>query len=78
MPKKYKREIIKIQKPIVTNGPAEAMVYNEDHSVFTLLPWTEDLDEIFGDDLKQYWLADIPQFDKGFIKLIQEVEEQVW
>lgn len=76
--KNYKREVIKIQKPLVSNGFAAAMVYNEDRSLVTMLPWTQELDLVFGDDVKQYWLAYIPQFNKGYIKLLEQQEEQVW
>lgn len=78
MKKTYTREIIKIQKPLVSNGPADALIYNEDRSLTTMLPWTKEIDAAFGDDVKQYWLADIPQFDKGYIKLIEQIEEQDW
>ena len=75
---KYKYQIIKIQKPIVTTGVPEAMVTNEDESLITFLPWTQELDGVFGDDLKQYWWADVPKFDKGYIKLVKQADEQDW
>lgn len=74
---KYDRMVIKIQKPLFFNSPAEAMIYNEDRSLMTFLPWTQELDDQFADDLKQYWLAGIPQ-TTGYIQLIKQVEERDW
>lgn len=77
-PKQYTTQIIKLQRPLATNmDQAQVLVYNEDRSLERMLPYTDDMQKLFGSDQKQYWLADIPK-KTGYIKLIQQVEEQDW
>jgi hypothetical protein len=73
--------IFKIQKPVATNvDPPEVLVYNQDRSITQSIPMPkEDIDAIFGDDLKQYWEAEIIEAnDTKNLMLRQKVGDQDW
>lgn len=70
--------ILKLQRPLVTNGPAEILAYNEDQSFTTMIPYTKDAEAIFGDENKIYVRAQVPRFDKGYVKIDEILEEQDW
>lgn len=71
--------IIKIQRPLFTSDPEQAMalIYNEDRSLNVMVPFGADIAELFDDEDtgKRYWLADWSQDN---IELIEEVGEQDW
>lgn len=77
MPEGKTSDIVKVQKPLFTSEPEApmALVYNEDRSLNVMVPYTEDLERLFGDDMKQYWLAD---WSGGEVELLKEVGEQDW
>lgn len=74
---RYFRRIVKLQRPLATNHKPEVLIYDEVKRFVFFLPYDEHMVELFGDDIKQYWLADIPRY-KGDIKLIKRMEEQEW
>lgn len=78
IPDGFERQIIKVQKPLAYNGPAMALIYNEDRSITAELPFDDQLAEVFGNDLKQYWLADLPVKTSGYIKMLKQMPEQDW
>ena len=47
-------EIFKLQLPLMTNGEAEALIYNEGRDIFATVPITEELEELFDGELKIY------------------------
>lgn len=79
IPKNHKEMILKLQRPIVTNGPAEIMIYNEERDFMTTLPYTQEVeDQIFQGELKVYARAYVPQYDGDYIKIEELLEEQDW
>jgi hypothetical protein len=73
---KYSRMVVKVQKPLM--GAPDVLIYNEDKSVWALLPFEpRDIEALFGREVKQYWLADVPK-KTGIIKLVKRVKEQDW
>ena len=73
----FKREVVKLQRPLVTNEEPTVLIYNEDKSVTVRYPLTDSLKQAFGDDFKQYWLADVPE-KRGELLLLKQVKEQEW
>lgn len=71
------KTIIKIQRPLFTNTEPEVLMYNETRSFEATYPLTKELEKVFGDDVKQYWLANVPK-RKGQVELLEEVEWQDW
>jgi hypothetical protein len=78
--KGYARHVIKLQRPLFIppgqNG--QVLIYNEDRSINTLIPYTDDLKAMFGEDPKMYYLADLPMTTSGPIRLYNEVEGLDW
>lgn len=77
---RYKREILKLQRSLFTSdGIDDVLIYNEDRTTTALLPLDgTNLEEVFGEEPKVYYLADVPQADGHFIKLIKQMPEQPW
>jgi hypothetical protein len=80
--------IIKVQKPLATYGmPPKALIYNEDRSVEIYVPMSKDMDELFGNDVKQYWEAKLGEHPGGevyigdgttLLTLFKKLEEPNW
>lgn len=60
-PEGYYADVVKIQRPLFTNDDPMALVYNADRSFQAFVAWDSDLKKMFGDDLKQYWVAYLPK-----------------
>lgn len=71
--------ICKFQKPISPpDGPV--LIYNQDESFLTHVPFSMELQELFGHRLKFYAACDLrPNGDGSFTVVInREVEAQEW
>lgn len=49
------REIVKVQLPLMTNGPAEAFVYNEERDVEFFMPIDESLEKVMDGSPKKFF-----------------------
>lgn len=79
VPKNHDRMIIKIQRPLyMSDQEPQVLIYNEDQTISTFLPYDDAMKDLFGEDLKQYWIADLPTKTKGFIKLQRQVVDPGW
>lgn len=68
-------EIFKIQKPLFGNLE-NALIYNEDKSILTMLPFV-DLQSLFNeDDMKIYVKGFLDE--KGILQILEKTEEQEW
>lgn len=76
----YERHIIKFQRPLHVSGGLQGLVlmYNEDRSFNTMIPYTDDLKAMFGEDEKMFYLCDLPMKTTGPIKMHREVEDPGW
>lgn len=74
MPKR-KIEIFKYQKSINVHGTS--LIYNKSRKITGTLPLTEELDEIFGNNLKIYLQGHYRHQD-GVIEIEDIVEDQDW
>lgn len=74
-----KKVILKLQRPLITNGSYnEILVYNESGDINEL--WDFDkktIKQVFGKEYKVYWLGEIDEKRQG-IRLVEQVEEQAW
>ena len=71
------KHIIKVQRPLFTTEPnPQVLVYNQDRSICQQFPFTEELQELFRDDvLKLYFEATIRN---GELTLVNNIEQQDW
>lgn len=74
-----KKVILKLQRPLITNGSYnEILVYDESGGINEL--WDFDkktIKQVFGKEYKVYWLGEIDEKRQG-IRLVEQVEEQAW
>jgi hypothetical protein len=73
------KEIVKLQRPIAGNaGKNEVLIYNESRTAEAILTMKNKMiKEIFGDEVKVYWWAWVPE-KEGMIQLIEAAPEQDW
>lgn len=74
-------QIFKIQKPMAGNfDTPELLAYNKDRSIECFIPMEQaDINELFGDTLKQYWKGRVVETPSGKNLLLEEqVKEQNW
>ena len=70
--------VIKIQRPMAGNFDVpEALIYTKGRKFETTIPMTEELYELFGEDVKQYWEANISERTYS-IEMVRQVEDQPW
>lgn len=71
------KHIIKVQRPLHTTEPhPQVLVYNQDRSILQQFPFTEELQELFRDDvLKLYFEATLRN---GELTLVNNIEQQDW
>jgi hypothetical protein len=71
------KHIIKVQRPLHTTEPnPQVLVYNQDRSILQQFPFTEELQELFRDDvLKLYFEATLR---RGELTLVKNIEQQDW
>jgi hypothetical protein len=73
--------IFKLQKPLGGDfDEPEVLAYNKTRKVELFIPMKQaDIDELFGDTVKQYWEGKVTR-SKGGKNLIldRQVEEQDW
>lgn len=76
------QQIFKIQKPLATNNEdmLYVLAYNTDQSIELYIPLEpNEIDALFGADLKQYWLAHaILNIAGNMLVLDKKVAEQDW
>lgn len=73
--------IFKLQKPIYSNMEMpEVLCYNKDRSITISMPMPqEDVALMFGDDLKQYWDAEVIVANETNNVILQKrVKDQDW
>lgn len=75
--------VLKIQRPLATNGAPDWLFYNEDRSIYTLLPPSPDVVALLGAELKVYVYAKLipaPTGEGQFFELVSgsRPPEQDW
>ena len=67
--------IVKLQKPLATNGTPMVRVYNKDRSQDFLAMYTKEVADMYGDKLKFYADIDLKARKMNIKKI---VEDQPW
>lgn len=77
--KTYVKRVLKLQRPIVTNESMQnILIYDKDRKFETTIELEqEQIDQLFGESLKQYWFAKVPMVG-GNIQLIRRVKDRSW
>lgn len=62
----------------ITDNYNEVLVYNEDREITQFVNYDKEMvEQVFGDELKVYWIGEIDEKRQG-IRLVEQVEEQAW
>ena len=67
--------ICKLQRPLFTNAEPTMLVYNESRTFEMQVLFTEDLAELFGDDLKLYARC---HMKGGILHVDKLVDDRAW
>lgn len=73
---KEKFEIFKLQVPLATNGEAQALIYNKNQTSRGLIPITEDVKKIMGDEFKKFIYG--KRLETGVIEIHGVAPWQEW
>lgn len=71
------RFIVKVQRPIVTNGPPQVLIYNEDRSITVQVDMTKKFRKLFKvGEFKIYCEAE--HNEAGTLIVYDRVKDQSW